>query len=119
MLPLEAESPGSVGKRFCRMGTRSGASPPVAALPSSACQGGTCGKYRTCAPWSITSGPGGNLWFTEEIGNVIGRITPSGSFSGFGIPTAKSRPEGITTGPDGNLWFTEENVSKIGRITTQ
>ncbi len=78
-----------------------------------------CGSYGTCAPHGITTAPDGNLWFTEAIGNTIGRITPSGSFSGFGIPTAKSRPEGITTGPDGNLWFTEENVSKIGRITTQ
>jgi virginiamycin B lyase len=67
----------------------------------------------------ITAGPDGNLWFTEENGNLIGRITPAGLFtSGFLTPTAKSRPEGITVGPDGNIWFTEENASKIGRITT-
>jgi streptogramin lyase len=81
---------------------------------------GTCGKYHTCAPWSITSGPDGNLWFTEEIGNAIGHISTSGSFipGGSGLPTASSRPEGITSGPDGNLWFTEEGGGKIGRITT-
>jgi streptogramin lyase len=25
--------------------------------------------------WDITAGPDGNLWFTENIGNRIGRIT--------------------------------------------
>jgi virginiamycin B lyase len=27
-------------------------------------------------PWGITAGPDGNLWFTEQVGNKIGRITP-------------------------------------------
>ncbi len=73
-------------------------------------------------PAGITAGPDGNLWFTEFDGNAIGRITPSGRFTGiFGIPTALSRPEGITARPahTSDLWFTEENASKIGRITTQ
>ena len=26
-------------------------------------------------PYQITAGPDGNLWFTEELGNKIGRIT--------------------------------------------
>jgi streptogramin lyase len=69
-------------------------------------------------PFDITAGPDGNLWFTDGAGE-IGRITPSGSFSTFHIPTASSRAEGITRGPDGNLWFTEEGGGKIGRITTQ
>jgi streptogramin lyase len=44
-----------------------------------------------------TAGPDGNLWFTLFADSAIGRITPIGSFaSGFGIPTAKSGPEGIT-----------------------
>jgi streptogramin lyase len=28
-------------------------------------------------PLGITNGPGGNLWFTEDKGNQIGRITSS------------------------------------------
>ena len=27
-------------------------------------------------PFGITAGPDGNLWFTETLGNSIGRITP-------------------------------------------
>jgi streptogramin lyase len=68
-------------------------------------------------PDGITTGPDGNLWFTEINVNKIGRITPSGTVTEFVIPTASSSPDGITAGPDGNLWFTENNANKIGRIT--
>src|SRR6266446_9138155 len=72
------------------------------------------------APIGITAGPDGNLWFTEitQGAGEIGRITPSGRFTVFPVPTASSMPEGITAGPDGNLWFTEESAGKIGRSTT-
>ncbi|MGY2894940.1 virginiamycin B lyase family protein [Deinococcus sp. UYEF24] len=63
----------------------------------------------------ITSGPDGNLWFTESGSNKIGRVTPAGAFREFNIPTASSFPYGVTAGPDGNLWFAE--IGKIGRIT--
>ena len=66
-------------------------------------------------PNDITTGPDGNVWFTDGLGQ-IGRITPSGTITEFPVPG--SGPEGITTGPDGNLWFTEQHASKIGRITT-
>jgi streptogramin lyase len=69
-------------------------------------------------PTLITAGPDGNLWFTEEGANQIGRITPQGALKEFPIPTAGSSPYGITAGPDGNLWFTQ-HVGKIGRITPQ
>ncbi|MDQ6943806.1 MAG: hypothetical protein M3169_15000, partial [Candidatus Eremiobacteraeota bacterium] len=68
-------------------------------------------------PSVMTAGPDGNVWFTEEVANKIGRITPSGTVTEFPIPTAGSTPEGITAGPDGNLWFTEFGANKIGRIT--
>ncbi|MDB5349626.1 MAG: cya 2 [Planctomycetota bacterium] len=66
---------------------------------------------------SITSGPDGNLWFTEELANRVARISTTGAITEYVIPTANSQPFGITTGPDGNLWFTEYAASKIGRIT--
>ena len=68
-------------------------------------------------PNGITAGPDGNLWFTEVIGNKIGRITTAGVITEFVVPTANSRPIDITAGPDGNLWFTEENANNIGRIS--
>jgi serine/threonine protein kinase len=70
-----------------------------------------------CFPEGIAAGPDGNLWFTEEYGNKIGRISPSGTITEFPIPTAQSSPAGITAGPGGNLWFTENHGNKIGRIS--
>src|SRR5262249_35681208 len=65
----------------------------------------------------ITTGPDGNLWFTEANFGVIGRITPAGVITEV-VANVGSGPQEITTGPDGNLWFTEFNRSRIGRLTT-
>ena len=69
-------------------------------------------------PQQITSGPDGNLWFTEQAANKIARITTNGAITEFIVPTPGSEPFAITSGPDGNLWFTEASGNKIGRITT-
>jgi virginiamycin B lyase len=63
------------------------------------------------------AGPDGNLWFTENVGNRIGRITPAGVITEFeaGI-SPDARLFGIAAGPDGNLWFTEQLGNQIGRI---
>ncbi|MGB0091891.1 MAG: hypothetical protein WBP81_05095, partial [Solirubrobacteraceae bacterium] len=54
---------------------------------------------------------------TENNGNKIGRITPTGAFTEFTIPTAASLPVGgIAAGADGNVWFTETNGDKIGLV---
>ena len=70
-------------------------------------------------PAGITVGPDGALWFTEENGHKIGRITTDGAITEYQIPTIPSAPGEITAGPDGNLWFTEfgANPPKVGRLT--
>lgn len=68
-------------------------------------------------PNGIVSGPDGNLWFTENTGNRLGRITVQGTITEFPIPTADSRPGSIVSGPDGNLWFTEVTGNRLGRLT--
>jgi streptogramin lyase len=77
------------------------------------------------APTAITAGPDGNLWFTEESGDQIARITAAGLITEFPVPAAECVPtpcecfpHGIAAGPDGNLWFTEGGCDKIARITT-
>jgi len=71
----------------------------------------------------ITSGPDGNLWFTERYENAVVKMTPNGEMTKYteGI-TANAWPTSLTTGPDGNIWFAEPNVYiggqyQIGRIT--
>src|SRR5262249_3182758 len=73
-------------------------------------------------PEEITTGPDGNLWFTEFGSSRIGRLTTAGAFTEFaaGITTASS-PFGIAVGPDGNIWFAEARdanspTNQIGRL---
>jgi streptogramin lyase len=66
---------------------------------------------------SITSGPDGNVWFTEPGPNAIGMINlTTHVISSFAVPTPGAGLNGITAGPDGNLWFTESGGKKIGTI---
>jgi len=71
-------------------------------------------------PWSITSGPDGNLWFVDIGADSVGRVTPDGVITQFTDPDIDA-PAEIVAGPDGNLWFTiAGGVSApdaIGRIT--
>jgi streptogramin lyase len=67
----------------------------------------------------IAAGPDGNLWVTTSFGTgKIYKMTPSGSFTVYAIPSTNSAVR-IAPGPDGNMWFTEGgNKNNIGRITT-
>ena len=72
-------------------------------------------------PTHITTGPDGNVWFTEEIGNNIVRLDPDDpeNQTEFPIETVQALPWDIAPGPDGNLWFTELAGRNIGKITPQ
>jgi virginiamycin B lyase len=69
------------------------------------------------APYGITEGPDGNVWFTETAAAKIGTINASGAVSEFPI-TSGGSPSQIVKGPDNNLWFTETSADRIGTITT-
>ena len=64
----------------------------------------------------IVPGPDGNLWFTDQGRNQIGRIRPQARSSSSAVPRRRTA-HGITAGTDGDLWFTEPEGNKIGRIT--
>ena len=71
----------------------------LSSLPAWAAKAGTIKEFpipTKSAPIGITAGPDGNLWFTEITNGEgdIGRITPSGRFTVFPIPTANSGPSG-------------------------
>jgi streptogramin lyase len=72
-------------------------------------------------PLSITVGADGNLWFTESMGDSIGRIDPSGNTTTFLLPGPYPPgiygPTWITSGPNGNLWFTDGTNNRIDSIT--
>src|ERR1700754_4948528 len=57
-------------------------------------------------PLAIVAGPDGALWFTQAVGNSIGRMTTDGVLTNeWAIPTPNSTPDGIAIGPDGSVWF--------------
>ena len=90
--------------------------------PSSALDSFGGGINTNFGAYGITTGPDGNLWFTESLcpedACFVANITPSGTVSVFPL-SDDTYPHGITAGPDGNLWFTENGgVGHIGRITT-
>lgn len=77
--------------------------------------------------YSLTPGPGGDVWFSFDRDPVrkgdaaIGRITPQGKTTLFtkGLDP-RSGPGGMALGPDGNLWFADDGKRPaIGRITPQ
>jgi streptogramin lyase len=65
-------------------------------------------------PFAITTGPDGNLWFTEYYAGKVTSFDPNTGLFTEATPPTNDGPEGITTGPDGNLWFAE--FHKIGQI---
>jgi streptogramin lyase len=69
------------------------------------------------SPMGIAAGPDGNVWFTEQGGNFVSKITAAGVITEYAIPTANASPSGIATGPDGNLWFTEGQANKVANVT--
>ncbi len=75
---------------------------------------------------AIAGGADGNVWLARTrfqndntTHNVLVRITPSGTFTEFTLPssTAKRNYLGarMIVGPDGNVWFTHGNA--VGRVS--
>ena len=63
----------------------------------------------------ITLGPDGNLWFTQQDQNILGRLTPSGQFTLY--PTgANSGPHGIEFDKQGRLWITRQFSNTISQV---
>ncbi len=78
-------------------------------------------------PISLAKGADGAIWFTEQYGHSIGRVTTSGAFTEYAVPGPPgggtyetSMPWAITAGGDGNLWFSDVNLfdEAIDSITT-
>jgi hypothetical protein len=69
-------------------------------------------------PRGLILGPDGNIWFTEFLGDKIGRITPAGVLTEFQIPTPGVHPFAITGGPNGDIYFSENTAGKIGVMNT-
>jgi streptogramin lyase len=81
-----------------------------------------CGVFTTyplpspgSLPIGITVGSDEAMWFAEENGNRIGRITTSGAITEF--PTS-GFPYSIAAGPQNTIWFTQCGSNQVGQIAT-
>ncbi|MFO0951659.1 MAG: Ig-like domain repeat protein [Isosphaeraceae bacterium] len=67
------------------------------------------------APFGLAVAPDGTVYFTEYLGNKIGKYVPStATFTEYAVPTTDSGPWGIAVGNDGSVYFTEFFTGKIG-----
>jgi streptogramin lyase len=73
----------------------------------------------------ITTGPDGNLWFTDFGTEAIGSIVPStGAITHYTITSATSsvngdpEPEAIVAGPNDTMYFADYSSNAIGSIST-
>ena len=68
-------------------------------------------------PNRIARGRDANIWFTENGGNRIGRISYDGlTITEFPVSTPNTGFDQIITSFDGNLWYVGQNGNVIGRI---
>jgi hypothetical protein len=73
------------------------------------------------SPSGITSGPDGNLWFSETYSNSIGQFNPTTSkLTEYALPTLRSYPGGLVAGPGGPggalVYFTERSRNRTGAV---
>jgi virginiamycin B lyase len=67
-------------------------------------------------PARIRSGTDGNLWFTMTAARKVGRITPQGAITEFGVgDLAGGTPRDVVATPDGSVWFSASGP-RSGRI---
>lgn len=65
----------------------------------------------------IVAGKDGNLWFTEEQGAKVGRITPNGQIDEWPVPVdSEFGPTEITVGQNGLIWFLTSAGGVVGII---
>jgi streptogramin lyase len=121
VLPGDIESALTVGSD----GNIWGADPNAVTIDKiQASNGALFAQYHTSyGPVGVTSGPDGNIWFTESSGccsGMVGYVTPGGSLAEFPVSVdASPDPGGIVT-VGSNLWFCDNAASGkvIDQVTT-
>jgi pimeloyl-ACP methyl ester carboxylesterase len=93
------------------------ASPQLVALPPFTITEFSSGITGT-NPNFITASTDGNLWFTEHLGNIVGRITTAGVITEFNAGPNNGDLWGITSSLDGSLWFPGNPSSSITNMNS-
>ena len=68
---------------------------------------------------NLTTGPDGNIWFTEHDVNKVAKISPqTTTVTEYSLTGGSTGPTDIVAGSDGNLWATFTGSSEIAKIST-
>jgi RHS repeat-associated protein len=67
-------------------------------------------------PQGLIAG-GGYLWFVENAGNKLVKMTTAGVMTEYSLP-ASSAPDDVAYGPDGKLYVTASGTNKILQVST-
>ena len=68
-------------------------------------------------PLQIVAGSDGNVWFySAGATHAIVKMTPSGTFTGYPMPTLGEIADNMVLGPDGAIWFSDMGTTSIGKI---
>jgi virginiamycin B lyase len=68
-------------------------------------------------PHDPAVGKNGDLWFTEQMTNKIGRFDPATqTFKEYPLKGENAGPHGLVSDNDGNIWFTANFGGYIGKL---
>src|SRR4030095_6225840 len=68
----------------------------------------------------VTVAPDGDLWFTENFADRIGRMRPDGTVVGeYAIPAAGCGARAIIAIPDGRLFFSAHAAAAICHVVAR
>jgi virginiamycin B lyase len=71
-------------------------------------------------PHDPAVGKNGELWFTEQMANKIGRFDPiSQTFKEYPLTGENAGPHGLVSDIEGNIWFTANFGGYIGKLDPQ
>jgi virginiamycin B lyase len=66
------------------------------------------------SPYFLAVAGDGNIWFTERLGNKVGRLSiATGAVDEYPGTAPDSVPLGIVAAPDGTIWVSEEVANTI------
>ncbi len=67
-------------------------------------------------PLGMAPGLNGSVWFTDAVGDRVGRLDPNGGLIQYELGDGRG-PAAIAAAPDGGAWFSNFDTGTIGRIT--
>jgi len=67
-------------------------------------------------PHDPYAAPDGSIWYSGQLGNVLGRVdSKNGQVKDYPLPSS-SGPHGLMGDKDGNIWFTGNFAGYVGKL---